>query len=100
VGPRRHPRGAAFGRWPPAGGPVDGGVRQSTCAAYPPDLGDLLTEELEAAGSLQSLLDRTAFEAITDDVWRAWGEDGRSWFGVDRPERISEGLGRFGSPAA
>jgi molybdopterin-guanine dinucleotide biosynthesis protein A len=80
--------------------PVEAGVRQSTCALYPADLGDLLTEELEAGGSLQSLLDRTAFEAIADEVWRGWGEDGRSWFGVDRQERIGEGMERFGPPAA
>lgn len=80
--------------------PVDGGIRQSTCAVYPPGLGDLATEELEAGGSVQSLLDRTAFTPVGREEWAAWGEDGRSWFGVDSPERLAEGLGRFGPPGA
>ena len=29
---------------------------------------------------------------ITEPVWRSWGEDGRSWFSVDRPEDIEIGL--------
>lgn len=80
--------------------PVDGGIRQSTCAVYPPGLADQAIEELEAGGSIQSLLDRTAFTPVTDEEWSAWGEDGRSWFGVDTPETLRQGLDRYGPPRA
>jgi molybdopterin-guanine dinucleotide biosynthesis protein A len=79
--------------------PVDEGERQTTCAAYPPGLGDLAREELEAGGSLQSLLDRTAFDPVVEEEWRRWGEDGRSWFSADTPVRLAEGLARFGAPS-
>lgn len=76
--------------------PVDAGVRQTTCAVYPPGVRPLAEEELKAEGSLQSLLDVAAFLPVTD--WHAWGEDGRSWFSVDTPEDADEGLARFGIP--
>ncbi len=79
--------------------PVDDhGARQTTCAVYPArSLGDI-REELDAGGSIQSLLDRVAFDPVVPAEWREWGEDGRSWFSVDRPEHIAEGLDRFGVP--
>ncbi len=78
--------------------PVDGGSRQTLCACYPSGLTALAGEELENDGSIQSLLDRVSFDPITD--WAEWGEDGRSWFSVDTPERIEEGLDRFGVPSS
>jgi molybdopterin-guanine dinucleotide biosynthesis protein A len=78
--------------------PVDDGVRQTLCAAYPADLGEVIDEELDANGSIQSLLDRTAFEPVTDSIWQGWGEDGRSWFSVDTPEALEAGIERFGLP--
>lgn len=80
--------------------PVEEGVRQATCAVYPPGLASPATEELAAGGSLQSLLDRIAFEPILADEWRRWGEDGRSWFSVDHPAAIQWGLTRYGPPAS
>jgi hypothetical protein len=58
------------------------------------------TEELAGGGSIQSALDRAAFDPVVEDVWRSWGEDGRSWFSADTPEAIDEGLRRFGPPGS
>jgi molybdopterin-guanine dinucleotide biosynthesis protein A len=76
--------------------PVDEGVRQTTCAVYPPGLVDQAEAELAGGGSLQSLLDVTSFQPVVD--WRRFGEDGRSWFSVDTPRAAEEGLARFGLP--
>lgn len=77
--------------------PVDGGVRQTTCAVYPPVVSAVAAEELDGGGSLQSLLDITSFTPVVD--WPSWREDGRSWYSVDTPEALTEGLDRFGIPA-
>lgn len=79
--------------------PVPDGVRQTTCAVYPAN--DLLvaTRELNAGGSIQSMLDRTAFDPFTEADLAACGEDGRSWFSVNTPDDLAEGLERYGSPS-
>lgn len=79
-----------------AAAPVDGGVRQTTCAVYPPSLAELSTQELAGDGSLQSLLDLASFIPVVD--WHEWGEDGRSWFSADTPAALADGLERFGPP--
>jgi len=76
--------------------PVEAGVRQTTCAVYPPTLASLARQELEGDGSLQSLLDLASFIPVVD--WHEWGEDGRSWFSADTPSSIADGLNRFGPP--
>lgn len=76
--------------------PVDGGVRQTTCAVYPPSVASVARAELAAGGSLQSLLDIVSFEAVID--WGRWGEDGRSWYSADTPDSLAAGLARFGPP--
>ncbi len=73
----------------------DSGIRQVTCAIYPISIANLAVEEAAAGGSIQSLVDRVAFEPVTPDVWRSWGEDGRSWFSVDTPEDVKEATERF-----
>lgn len=79
--------------------PVDrAGTRQVTCALYPARIAEEAHEEAITGGSIQSLLDRVAFEAVTPDTWGSWGEDGRSWFSVDTSEDLAEGLRRFNSP--
>lgn len=78
--------------------PVDDGVRQTNCAVYPAASLHAAGEELEAGGSIQSLLDRTAFRPVVEDEWMEWGEDGRSWFSADTQAAIDEGLERFGTP--
>jgi len=76
--------------------PVDDhGIRQVTCAIYPKSVADAATEEASNGGSLQSLLDRVSFTAVTSDTWRSWGEDGRSWFSADDPESLAQGLSQF-----
>lgn len=77
--------------------PVDDGVRQATCAVYPTSVLEVAADELAGGGSLQSLLDRCAFDPVTD--WRSWGEDGRSWYSVDTLEDLETGLIRFGAPS-
>lgn len=79
--------------------PVPDGVRQTTCAAYPAN--DLLvaTRELNAGGSIQSMLDRTAFDPFTESDLAACGDDGRSWFSVNTPDDVAEGLVRYGLPS-
>lgn len=79
--------------------PVDEhGVRQTTCAVYPAGALSDVADELEVGGSIQSLLDRVAFDPVVAAEWEMWGEDGRSWFSVDRPEDVTAGLERFGAP--
>ncbi len=79
--------------------PVPDGVRQTTCAAYPAN--DLLvaTRELNGGGSIQSMLDRTAFDPFTEADIASCGEDGRSWFSVNTPDDVAEGLNRHGPPS-
>lgn len=77
--------------------PVDGGARQTTCALYPPTLHGAAAADPNLA-SIQRLLDDEGCRAIEPPEWAAWGEDGRSWFSVDDPAALREGLRRFGPP--
>ena len=74
--------------------PVHGEIRQVTCAVYYPAYASLVDQ----AESLQGLLDLEPPLEITEPVWRSWGEDGRSWFSVDRPNDVNAGLEQFGPP--
>lgn len=79
--------------------PVDrAGTRQVTCAVYPARIAQQAHDEAIIGGSIQSLLDRVAFEPVTPDTWVSWGEDGRSWFSVDTTEDHVLGLHRFNAP--
>jgi hypothetical protein len=75
--------------------PVEDGVRQVTCARYSADV----AREAAEAGSVQELLDRITFQAVDAAEWRAWGEDGRSWYSVDDEESLATGLARYGPPS-
>ena len=76
--------------------PVDDhGIRQVTCALYPKTIADAAIEEAGLGGSIQSLLDRVSFQAVTPDEWRRWEEDGRSWFSVDSVAALDEALARY-----
>lgn len=66
--------------------PLAGGTRQVTCAAYP---ASWAAEAAREAGSVQSLLDRLPFDAVAEEEWRTWGEDGRSWLSVDSPGDVA-----------
>ncbi len=76
--------------------PTEHGVRQVLCAAYPGGLADLAGQELRAGGSIQSMLDVTSFDAVSD--WEPLGEDGRSWYSADSRQALDEGLRRYGPP--
>jgi molybdopterin-guanine dinucleotide biosynthesis protein A len=74
--------------------PVHDEYRQVTCAVYYP----VILDSVYQAGSLQGLMDLAPPLEVTEPVWRSWGEDGRSWFSVDRPEDLETGLERYGVP--
>jgi molybdopterin-guanine dinucleotide biosynthesis protein A len=74
--------------------PVHDELRQVTCAVYYP----VILNSVSQAGSLQGLMDLAPPLEVTEPVWRSWGEDGRSWFSVDRPEDVATGLERYGVP--
>jgi len=77
--------------------PIDG-ARQVTCAVYPASWASETIDEVESGGSIQSLLDRLAHRRVEESEWRAWDEDGRSWFSVDTSGALTEGLARYGPP--
>lgn len=77
--------------------PVADGVRQVTCAVYPVDWNEAAMAELNAGGSIQSLLDRMPISEVSPDEWVMWGEDGRSWFSVDDAAALDAALDRYGS---
>jgi molybdopterin-guanine dinucleotide biosynthesis protein A len=81
----------------PAVVPVADGVRQVTCALYPASWQEQAVVELAGGGSLQGLLDRMPWRPIPPDTWAGWDEDGRSWFSVDDPAALEQGLERYGS---
>ena len=71
--------------------PYDQGVAQVTCARYSRNL-DLGRND----GSLQSVAEKSSH--VDSETWSTWGEDGRSWFSIDRPQDLEQGLERFGPP--
>ena len=79
--------------------PVHHGVRQVTCAVYPMSVVAAASDAAPAAMGFQGLLDDRDVDEVAPQTWMDWGEDGRSWFSVDEPRRITLGLERFGPPA-
>lgn len=75
--------------------PVDGGARQSTCAAYPASWAEEAEREDRSGGSIQSLLDRLPHRRVGPEEWTVWGEDGRSWHSVDTPEAAATVADRY-----
>ena len=78
--------------------PVPDGVRQTTCAAYPANHLRAATRELNSGGSIQSMLDRTAFDPFTEADLASCSEDGRSWYSVNTIDDLTQGLDRYGPP--
>jgi molybdopterin-guanine dinucleotide biosynthesis protein A len=77
--------------------PVDAGWQQVTCAVYRPGFLTAATAVLDEGGrSLVAALSRADTRLVDEDEWRAWGEDGRSWFSVDSLDRLREGTAKFG----
>lgn len=77
--------------------PVDDHL-QVTCATYPARALPRLENTARRQLSLQSLVPRLGGTSIPEEQWRSWGEDGRSWFSVDTPQALSEGVCRYGLP--
>lgn len=76
--------------------PDAGGWLQVTCAVYRSACLPEVRGSLDAGGrSLLALLDRVETRVVEQPTWRGWGEDGRSWFSVDTPNRLAEGLARY-----
>ena len=75
--------------------PVADGFRQVTTALYPTAWLRDVEDEADAGGSIQTLLDRMPYRAVGPDEWRAWGEDGRSWFSVDTPDALDVAMRRY-----
>jgi molybdopterin-guanine dinucleotide biosynthesis protein A len=76
--------------------PGAGGLPQVTCAVYrAPCLP--ATQALLDAGerSLLAVVDRVDARIVEEKTWRRWGEDGRSWFSVDTPDLLAEGLEKY-----
>ncbi len=77
--------------------PLDAGWQQVTCAIYRPAFLNAASETLDAGcRSIITALDLVTVNLVQEATWRSWGEDGRSWFSVDTPDRLEEGLHRFG----
>lgn len=77
--------------------PVDDGWQQVTCAVYRPTFLRAASETLNrGCRSIIDALDLADTTLVQEATWRSWGEDGRSWFSIDTPDRLDEGLRRFG----
>ncbi|MDF1597379.1 MAG: molybdenum cofactor guanylyltransferase [Acidimicrobiia bacterium] len=70
-------------------------VLQITCALYTPDVFDAVSRAVADGVPLWKAVKAGAL-IIDEPEWRSWGEDGRSWFSVDTPAALAEGLVRFG----
>ena len=75
--------------------PVADGYRQVTTALYPTSWAREAEQEADLQGSIQTLLDRMPHRTVGPDEWQSWGEDGRSWFSVDTPQALAEGIALY-----
>ncbi len=71
---------------------------QISCAVYPARALPPVAEAARKGQSLQPVIPRLGGSLILPEYWRSWGEDGRSWFSVDTPDALRQGLRRYGSP--
>ena len=70
-------------------------VLQIACALYSADASQSISDAVERGLPLWKAIRDTA-RIVEKDEWQTWGEDGRSWFSVDTPEKLDDGLRRFG----
>ena len=76
--------------------PIHDGWQQVTCAVYRPPFLPAATSVLnDGCRSIISALDHAETTIVAETTWRSWGEDGRSWYSVDSPDRIEEAVRRF-----
>ncbi|MEN8113362.1 MAG: molybdenum cofactor guanylyltransferase [Actinomycetota bacterium] len=77
--------------------PFDEGWEQVTCAVYRPEFATRATATLDSGcRSIITALHTADTTLVGEPTWREWGEDGRSWFSVDSPDRLEEGLRLYG----
>lgn len=76
--------------------PIDEKGRQVTCAVYPSSWLDRAQLADDDDMSLEEFLGSVPVREIAPEVWRSWGEDGRSWYQVSSVETMEEGRRRFG----
>jgi len=77
--------------------PVDeAGNRHLTCGVYPTSWLDRAMKADDDDLSLEDFLAGMKVREIGPDVWRGWGEDGRSWFPVSAVT-VDEARSRFGT---
>ena len=70
--------------------PISGGVPQVTCAVYRSGVLDAARTVLASSrASLRAVAEAVSTVGINESVWRAWGEDGRSWLSIDRAEDVA-----------
>lgn len=79
--------------------PVDAGRRQPTCAVYWPNCLAIVDDLLSGHDDppLLAVLDRVPVHEVHQDTWQSWGEDGRSWWGVNTPEDLEAARRRIGN---
>ena len=70
-------------------------VLQIACALYSADAFQPISDAVERGLPLWKAI-RDIARIVEEDEWRTWGEDGRSWYSVDTPGKLAEGLRRFG----
>ena len=81
--------------------PIDDGWEQVTCAVYREPCLPAIQEALDTAGDLAiiTILGHVAATRVEPHEWRAWGEDGRSWYSVNTPEALAAGIARYEPPS-
>jgi len=76
--------------------PVHDGWQQVTCAVYRPVFLAAASSVLDTGHrSIITALDLVRTRLVHEAEWRSWGEDGRSWFGVDTPDDLADGHDRY-----
>lgn len=70
-------------------------VLQITCALFTSEVLGAITAAVDDRVPLWKVV-REKARIVDESEWRSWGEDGRSWFSVDTPASLVEGLKLFG----
>lgn len=75
---------------------AEDGIRQTTCAVYP-SAWFKRARSLDNRGmSLTEAIETLPVREVQPDVWRGWGEDGRSWFQVTSTDELRAAEDKFG----
>lgn len=77
--------------------PIDQGHPQVTLARYGPGVAAL--RHGGGPTRLRNLIDLGRAHMIDPETWETWGEDGRSFRSLDRPEDINQAVADYAAPA-